>query len=317
MFGEDTRLKVTNKNLNNILSLKKTTIFCQYKQLIDIVSSDNPQYHLRFIVTYVIVSINFSKRLYISLQTDELNPIISISNLYTSAINSEREIWDLFGIFFNNNKHIRRVLTDYGFKSHPLRKSFPLSGFEETFFNISKSSIVYPKIKLIQEYRSNFLGFSILNMTSFQLEDLEDLQVLPPVLKPEDILLGVSFALCGYSIYKFWKRPPILRAILIRQYEKLLSSNNYSSDFIYKLDCKFSYSNKIDIRRYIAGNLYSCRTWDVFYKERLGYHTGLYNMDIEISFPAFLIEMYQIQFHYKRQHKELAQWMESISKLTP
>lgn len=92
MFGEDTRLKVTNKNLNTILVLKKTTIFCQYKQLVDIISLDNPQYHLRFIVIYVIVSINFSKRLYISIQTDELNSILSISNLYVSAINSEREI---------------------------------------------------------------------------------------------------------------------------------------------------------------------------------------------------------------------------------
>jgi len=143
-----------NQILPLLIILKNHSIN-RYTQLSDIIVTDYPKNKLRFTIKYVLISFNFSQRLVISLQIDELMNVESVTPLFLSAISSEREIWDLFGIFFKNHKNLRRILTDYGFKGHPLRKSFPLSGFEETNYDYSKNKLKYPQIGLSQELRGS------------------------------------------------------------------------------------------------------------------------------------------------------------------
>ena len=127
----------------------------RYTQLSDIIVTDYPKNKLRFNIKYILTSFNFSQRIVISLQVDELMNVESVTQIFLSAISSEREIWDLFGIFFKNHKNLRRILTDYGFKGHPLRKSFPLTGFEETNYDYSNNRLKYPQIGLSQELRGS------------------------------------------------------------------------------------------------------------------------------------------------------------------
>lgn len=153
IYEDTTYIKTQPNWINPIFTFLKKTIHCQYTQLIDIIAVDIPKNILRFSITYILLSLRYSKRIYVNVQTNELIPLNSVSALYDSANISEREIWDLFGIFFSNNFDLRRILTDYGFKGHPLRKSFPLTGFEETSFNNSEFKLNYTKVILAQQLR--------------------------------------------------------------------------------------------------------------------------------------------------------------------
>jgi NADH:ubiquinone oxidoreductase subunit C len=153
LWGEVVYIKIPISLLNKTLNYLKNTLLFQYTQLTDIAAVDHPKHNLRFTLNYVLLSINYTNRVIIAIQTNELLPIASVTQLYASANVSEREVWDLFGIFFKNHFDLRRILTDYGFKGYPLRKSFPLSGFEETFFNNVKIKLEYPKVQLAQEWR--------------------------------------------------------------------------------------------------------------------------------------------------------------------
>lgn len=126
----------------------------QFNQLADIAAVDFPNHELRFSLNYILLSINYSQQLNILIKTNELNPIISITHLYESANWSEREIWDLFGIFFIAHERLDRILTDYGFEGHALRKSYPLTGFYETYFRPDEEKFQYLTIFLPQEIRS-------------------------------------------------------------------------------------------------------------------------------------------------------------------
>jgi NADH:ubiquinone oxidoreductase subunit C len=99
------------------------------------------------------LSIRFNNRLKVKININELESVDSIINIYKTAGWSEREAWDMFGIFFNNHPDLRRILTDYGFEGHPLRKDFPLSGFVEVYYNELKKRVVYEPLNLSQQYR--------------------------------------------------------------------------------------------------------------------------------------------------------------------
>ena len=104
---------------------------CQFSQLIDITALDIPTKVYRFEVVYILLSLHFNSRIRIRTYTNELTALDSATIIYNSANWAEREIWDMFGIFFNDHPDLRRILTDYGFEGHPFRKDFPLSGFVE------------------------------------------------------------------------------------------------------------------------------------------------------------------------------------------
>ena len=127
---------------------------CQFTQLMDICGADFPTRAKRFDVVYNLLSVKQNKRIRIKVQTDIHLPVPSISDIYASAGWFEREAWDMYGIYFSGNRDLRRILTDYGFDGHPLRKDFPLTGFVELRYDEEQKSVVYSPVKLTQAYRS-------------------------------------------------------------------------------------------------------------------------------------------------------------------
>ena len=150
----DIFISVSKKNLIDLLKIVKDNGTCQFKQLTDITVYDNPGSISRFTLIYQLLSLYNNQRIYVLVKSDELTPIQSVSNLFLSATWTEREVWDLFGIFFSGHLDLRRILTDYNFQGHPLRKDFPLSGYIDLFYDDSKKHIVYAPIELTQEYRN-------------------------------------------------------------------------------------------------------------------------------------------------------------------
>lgn len=147
-------LNLVPNHLTPTLCLLKHLSTSRFNQLSEMTAIDYPKNNLRFNIKYILLSLNFNQRIIVTLQVDELLNINSITSIFASAIPSEREIWDLFGIFFQNHKNLRRILTDYGFQGHPLRKSFPLTGFEEINYDISWECLKYPNVNLSQELRT-------------------------------------------------------------------------------------------------------------------------------------------------------------------
>lgn len=125
----------------------------QFKVLSDICVVDYINKKKRFEIIYNLLSIRFNTRLKVKILINELQPVDSIISIYRTANWYEREAWDMFGIFFINHPDLRRILTDYGFEGHPLRKDFPLSGYLEVYYNELKKRVVYEPINLSQQYR--------------------------------------------------------------------------------------------------------------------------------------------------------------------
>jgi len=125
-----------------------------FAQVMDICGVDFPERTARFDVVYNLLSVTRNARIRVVLQTSGAAPIASVSALWPSATWWEREIWDLFGISFEGLADHRRILTDYGFEGHPLRKDFPLTGYVEVHYDEERKSVVYDKVKLTQEFRN-------------------------------------------------------------------------------------------------------------------------------------------------------------------
>ena len=125
----------------------------KFNQLIDITAIDFPSREFRFDIVYILLSLSLNQRIVIKTSLNENNPIESITSLYKSANWYERECYDLFGVKFINHPDLRRIMTDYNFEGHPLRKDFPLTGHNEVRYDDSEKRVVYESVKLDQEYR--------------------------------------------------------------------------------------------------------------------------------------------------------------------
>jgi NADH-quinone oxidoreductase subunit C len=125
-----------------------------FEVLIDIAGADYPDRPERFEVVYQLLSLKHNKRVRVKVSTDEATPVPSVTGVYSSAGWYEREAWDLFGVFFADHPDLRRILTDYGFEGHPLRKDFPLTGYVEVRYDEEQRRVVYEPVKLKQEFRS-------------------------------------------------------------------------------------------------------------------------------------------------------------------
>lgn len=125
-----------------------------FAQVMDICGVDFPERAARFDVVYNLLSVTRNERIRVVVQTDETAPVASVSPLWPSATWWEREVWDLFGITFEGLADHRRIVTDYGFEGHPLRKDFPLTGYVEVHYDDERKSVVYDKVKLTQEFRN-------------------------------------------------------------------------------------------------------------------------------------------------------------------
>lgn len=141
------------KYLNKILNFLFLHINTQAKIFIDLSVVDIPTNRSRFILVYQLLSHIFHNRFLLKCIADENDHVYSICSLYPNASWYERESWDLFGIYFIGNQDMRRILTDYGFQGHPLRKDFPLSGFVEVSYSERIKNIKYSSVSFIQEFR--------------------------------------------------------------------------------------------------------------------------------------------------------------------
>ena len=139
--------------LLTFLTFLKNHTNTQFKMLIDITAVDYPSRSSRFEVVYQLLSIHYNARIRVKTNVDELTPIESVSSLFPSANWFERETWDMFGICFLNHPDLRRILTDYGFEGHPLRKDFPGSGYVELRYDDSKKRVISEPVELAQEFR--------------------------------------------------------------------------------------------------------------------------------------------------------------------
>ena len=126
----------------------------KFKQLIDIAAIDYPNKEKRFELVYLLLSIENNTRVKISIKFETNDKIPSIVKIFPSANWMEREIFDMYGIKFINHPDLRRILTDYNFKGHPLRKDFPLTGFNEVRYSEKEKKVIYEPVKLEQNYRN-------------------------------------------------------------------------------------------------------------------------------------------------------------------
>ncbi len=141
-------------NLLNIIQFLKSNDSCKFKQLIDIAGIDFPEKDKRFRLVYLFLSHEKNLRIKISIDFDIQKKIPSIIKLFPSANWMEREVFDMYGIKFINHPDLRRILTDYGFKGYPLRKDFPLTGFNEVRYSEKDKKVIYESVKLEQNYRN-------------------------------------------------------------------------------------------------------------------------------------------------------------------
>ncbi len=127
---------------------------CQFKQLVDVTAVDYPDREARFTVVYNLLSLRHNQRVRVKTTVAEGTTLASVVGVFSSANWLEREVWDLFGIAFSGHPDLRRILTDYGFEGHPLRKDFPLTGHVEVRYDEAQKRVVYEPVKLTQEFRS-------------------------------------------------------------------------------------------------------------------------------------------------------------------
>lgn len=151
--NNEIEIKTTPNNLRALLYFLQNHTLCQYTQLVDIACCDVPGKTRRFSVNYLLHSLRYNTRMCVVVKVNEVFPLPSTTSLYRSANWLEREVWDLYGIFFDSHPDLRRILTDYGFSGHPLRKDFPLTGFVEVYYNDSTKRLSYEPVELAQEYR--------------------------------------------------------------------------------------------------------------------------------------------------------------------
>jgi NADH-quinone oxidoreductase subunit C len=127
---------------------------CQFVCIIDITAVDRPARERRFDVIYHFLSPRLNQRIRVKVATDEVTPVPSVISVFRGADWFERETYDLYGVLFTGHPDMRRILTDYGFEGHPLRKDFPLTGFVEVRYDDEQKRVVYDKVQLAQEFRS-------------------------------------------------------------------------------------------------------------------------------------------------------------------
>ncbi|MCB1452924.1 MAG: NADH-quinone oxidoreductase subunit C [Rhizobiaceae bacterium] len=152
-YGELT-LEVESGDIIDVLTFLRDDVQCQFISFIDLSGADYPSRTRRFDVVYHLLSPRQNQRVRIRVTTDEDTPVPSATGVFPGAEWFEREAYDLYGILFTGHPDLRRILTDYGFEGHPLRKDFPLTGFVEVRYDDELKRVVYEPVELKQEFRN-------------------------------------------------------------------------------------------------------------------------------------------------------------------
>jgi len=140
--------------IQKVLTFLRDDPSCLFKLLMDLCGVDYPERAQRFSVVYNLLSLKHNMLIRVKVLTDEDTPVPSVVGVFSSAGWYERETWDMYGVGFSDNPDLRRLLTDYGFDGHPLRKDFPLTGFIELRYDDEQKRVVYEPVKLTQDFRS-------------------------------------------------------------------------------------------------------------------------------------------------------------------
>ena len=148
------KLSIDSEDLHNVLLFIKNDSRVKFRQLIDITAVDYPESENRFKLIYFLLSHENNLRLNIEFFIKENDLVSSVTTIFPSANWMEREVFDMYGISFNDHPDLRRILTDYNFKGHPLRKDFPLTGHNEVRYNEERKKVIYEPVKLEQNYRN-------------------------------------------------------------------------------------------------------------------------------------------------------------------
>ena len=147
-------LETEEAELLDVVQFLKSHEKCKFRQLIDIAGVDYPENEKRFELIYLFLSHEHNLRIKLLIKFQVNQTIVSLTKIFPSANWMEREVFDMYGVKFKNHPDLRRILTDYGFKGHPLRKDFPLTGFNEVRYSEKEKKVIYEPVKLEQNYRN-------------------------------------------------------------------------------------------------------------------------------------------------------------------
>ena len=147
-------IETEENELLDVVQFLKSNEKCKFRQLIDIAGVDYPENEKRFELIYLFLSHEHNLRIKLLIKFQINQTIISLTKIFPSANWMEREVFDMYGVKFKNHPDLRRILTDYGFKGHPLRKDFPLTGFNEVRYSEKEKKVIYEPVKLEQNYRN-------------------------------------------------------------------------------------------------------------------------------------------------------------------
>ncbi|MFH4974789.1 hypothetical protein AB6A40_001498 [Gnathostoma spinigerum] len=185
--GDELELLIHPSGVVPVLSFLKGNHSAQFTNLIFICGVDVPTRKNRFEVVYALLSVRFNARIRVRTYTDEISPIESVTSVFKGADWYEREVYDMFGVWFNNHPDLRRILTDYGFEGHPFRKDFPLSGYVEVRYDPELRRIVYEPTELAQEFRKFDLETPWETFPAFRNASITSGYEEIPLKKPDDV----------------------------------------------------------------------------------------------------------------------------------
>jgi NADH-quinone oxidoreductase subunit C len=152
--GAELVLRATRAGLLPLMTLLRDDPRLRFEQLMDLCGMDWPERAERFEVVYNLLSLAHNRRIRVIVATDENTPVPSVGGIWVAAGWYEREAWDMYGILFEGQADLRRLLTDYGFEGHPLRKDFPLTGHVEVRYDEARKQVVYEPVALTQDFRN-------------------------------------------------------------------------------------------------------------------------------------------------------------------
>ena len=147
-------IETDKDDLIDVILFLKTNVDTKFRQLIDITVIDYPENNQRFQIVYLFLSHEYNQRLILKYSITENEIIPSVTSIFPAANWMEREVFDMYGVTFKDHPDLRRILTDYGFEGHPLRKDFPLTGFNEVRYSEKDKKVIYEPVKLEQNYRN-------------------------------------------------------------------------------------------------------------------------------------------------------------------
>jgi NADH-quinone oxidoreductase subunit C len=147
-------LSIDHNELIEVITFLKTNNETKFRQLVEITAVDYPENENRFKMVYLLLSHEYNQRIIIDYSIKENEVISSITSIFPAANWMEREVFDMYGLNFKNHPDLRRILTDYGFQGHPLRKDFPLTGHNEVRYSEEQKKVIYEPVKLEQNYRN-------------------------------------------------------------------------------------------------------------------------------------------------------------------